>query len=154
MKISISTLVDQDFLSVKKEFNAQLLKTLSPPFPLVTIKKFGGISTSDEVSMELDFLFFKQTWDGVIIDHKQTDEEFYFIDKGTKLPFFLKNWQHKHRLINKGLQTLIIDEIDYTSSNKLTTLLLYPIMIGQFLYRKPIYKRYFGKKVIPALTQV
>jgi len=154
MKISISTLVDQDFLSVKKEFNAQLLKTLSPPFPMVTIKQFGGISTNDKVSMELDFLFFKQNWDGEIIDHRQTEEEFYFIDEGTRLPFFLKSWQHKHRLINKGHQTLIIDEIDYTSSNKLTTLLLYPVMIGQFLYRKPIYKRYFAKKEMPVLSQV
>ncbi|KEO73130.1 SRPBCC family protein [Anditalea andensis] len=146
MKISISTLVDRDFISVKNGFNAQLLKSLSPPFPKVTIKIFGGISTSDKVSMELDFLFFKQTWDGIITDHLQTDEEFYFIDKGTRLPFFLKEWQHKHRIINKGGKTLIVDEINYKSMNKLMTALLYPVMIGQFLYRKPIYKRYFSLK--------
>jgi len=154
MKISISTLVDQDFISVKKEFNANLLKRLSPPFPKVTIKRFDGISTSDLVSMELDFLFFKQTWDGEIIDHRQSDDEFYFIDKGTRLPFFLKTWQHKHRLIYRGDQTLIVDEIEYTSSNRLMTLVLYPVMIGQFLYRKPIYKRFFSKKRVPALSQV
>ena len=152
MKISVSTLVDQDFISVKKEFNAQLLKRLSPPFPKVTIKKFDGISTSDLVSMELDFLFFKQTWDGEIIDHRHSDDEFYFIDKGIRLPFFLKSWQHKHRLINKGEQTLIVDEIDYRSSNRLLTILFYPVMLGQFWYRKPIYKRYFSKKQIPALS--
>jgi len=154
MKISISTLVDQDFFSVKKAFNADLLKTLSPPFPKVTIKRFDGISTSDEVSMELDFLLFKQTWDGEIIDHRQTDEEFFFVDIGTKLPFFLKSWQHKHRLINKGDQTLIVDEINYRSINKVVTLLLYPVMIGQFLYRKPIYKKYFAKKKQISLSQV
>jgi len=152
MKISISTLVDQDFLLVKNQFNSQLLKTLSPPFPKVTIKRFDGISTSDLVSMELDFIFFKQIWDGEIIDHRHTEEEFYFIDKGTKLPFFLSSWQHKHRLINKGDQTLIVDEIEYKSSNKLMTLVLYPVMIGQFLYRKPIYKRFFSKKKV--LSQV
>jgi ligand-binding SRPBCC domain-containing protein len=154
MKISIATLVDQDFLSVKKAFNAHLLKTLSPPFPKVTIKRFDGISTSDEVSMELDFIFFKQTWDGEIIDHRQTDQEFYFVDIGTKLPFFLKSWQHKHRLINKGNQTLIVDEINYRSINRVMTLLFYPVMIGQFLYRKPIYKKFFAKKNKSALSQV
>ncbi|HSJ67840.1 MAG TPA: hypothetical protein VK921_09200 [Anditalea sp.] len=154
MKISISTLVDQDFLSVKNEFNAQLLKRLSPPFPKVTIKRFDGISTSDKVSMELDFLFFKQMWDGDIIDHLQTDEEFYFIDIGTKLPFFLKSWQHKHRLIKHGDRTVIVDEIDYKSTNKLMTLIFYPVMIGQFLYRKPIYKKYFSKKSLRILPQM
>jgi len=153
MKISISTLVDQDFLSVKKEFNANLLKTLSPPFPKVTIMRFDGIETSDEVGMELDFLFFKQTWDGEIIDHLQTENEFYFVDRGTMLPFFLKSWQHKHRLINKGEQTLIVDEINYRSINRVMTVLLYPVMIGQFLYRKPIYKKFFSKKKNMPLTQ-
>jgi len=150
----MSTLVDQDFLSVKEQFNAELLKSLSPPFPKVTIRRFDGIHTGDKVSMELDFVFFKQQWDGDIIDDRQTDQEFYFIDIGTKLPFFLKTWQHRHRLINKGEQTLIVDEIDYQSNNKLMTILFYPAMVLQFLYRKPIYKRIFAKKDSVQLSKV
>jgi ligand-binding SRPBCC domain-containing protein len=143
MKINIETRVQQYYLKVKEGFNETLFTKLSPPFPPVKLLRFDGSKKGDLVSLELNFLFFKQKWTSEITEDKTTDQEFYFIDKGVELPFFLKEWQHKHRIINSGTGSIIRDEITYKSGFSLMTLLLYPALFIQFLYRKPIYKKIF-----------
>lgn len=144
MQINISTTVSQHYLEVKEGFNQDLFSTLSPPFPPVKLLRFDGSKKGDIVSLELNFIFFKQIWTSEITDDQTTDSEFYFVDKGIKLPFFLGKWQHKHRLINKGKsETEIRDEIEYKGSVWFLTPLLYPVLYLQFLYRKPIYRRIF-----------
>jgi ligand-binding SRPBCC domain-containing protein len=137
MKINISTPVQQDYLSVKKGFNESLFLKLNPPFPPVKLLRFDGSSKGDTVILELNFLLFKQQWvSDITADH--TDElEFYFIDEGRKLPFFLKEWRHKHRIINAGTCSIIKDEIEFKAPAGVLTLLL---------YRKPIYKKIFCVK--------
>lgn len=99
--------------------------------------------TGDMVSLELNFILFKQVWTSAIIDQKTTETEIYFIDQGTKLPFFLKAWHHKHRLIRQGEGTVIADEITFETPNRLLDYVMYPLMWAQFAYRKPIYRRAF-----------
>ncbi len=147
MQITISTKVSQHFLQVKEGFNQDLFSSLSPPFPPVKLLRFDGSEKGDIVSLELNFLLFKQIWTSEIIEDHSNESEFYFVDKGIKLPFFLGYWQHKHRLINKGKsETEIRDEIHYLGANWFLTPLLYPILYLQFLYRKPVYRRIFSKK--------
>lgn len=143
MKINIETKVDLDYLTVKEGFNETLFTKLSPPFPPVKLLRFDGSKKGDIVSLELNFLLFRQKWTSEIIEDKTTSKEFYFVDKGVQLPFFLKEWHHKHRLVKEGDNTLIRDEISYTGGNGIFTVLLYPALYLQFLYRKPIYKKIF-----------
>lgn len=145
MKIFIETPVEQDYLTVKAGFDQTLFTKLSPPFPPVKLLRFDGSKTGDLVTLELNFIFFKQKWTSKITDDQTDEKEFYFIDKGTTLPFFLKSWEHKHRIIKKGKGTIIRDEITYQGPFGLMTLLLYPALYLQFLYRKPIYKKLFKK---------
>ncbi|RAI95159.1 SRPBCC family protein [Algoriphagus yeomjeoni] len=144
MKINLSTQVNQDYLSVKKGFDETLFTKLSPPFPPVKLARFDGSEVGDLVSLELNFIFFKQKWTSEISESKTTEAEYYFVDKGTILPFFLKKWRHKHRIIKKGNQAIIRDEIEFSAPFGLATLLLYPAIYLQFLYRKPIYKKIFA----------
>jgi ligand-binding SRPBCC domain-containing protein len=144
MKISISTVVGMPAEKVWEGFNESLFKKLAPPFPLLKLLRFDGNMPSDEVHIELNFLLFKQLWHSRITAQQSNEQEIYFIDEGVKLPFFLKNWVHKHRLIrtaNGG--TELIDEINYQSPNLIIDWLLYPAMLGQFLYRKPVYRKVF-----------
>lgn len=143
MKILISTPVEQDYLSVKEGFNENLFLQLSPPFPPVRLLRFDGSAKGDTVILELNFLLFKQNWVSEITDDQTNENEFYFIDEGVELPFFLKKWKHKHRIIRAGNQSIIRDEIEYQGPFGLMTLLLYPALLLQFLYRKPIYKKIF-----------
>lgn len=145
MKLTISTFVEQDYLSVKEGFKESLFVKLSPPFPPVKLLRFDGSAAGDLVSLELNFILFKQKWVSEIREDKLTDQEFYFIDEGVELPFFLKKWTHKHRILKNGTGAEIRDEIEYQGPFFLLTWLLYPAMLLQFAYRKPIYKKIFRR---------
>jgi ligand-binding SRPBCC domain-containing protein len=144
MKITIETPVNQDYLQVKEGFNETLFKKLSPPFPPVKLLRFDGSTKGDLVTLELNFIFFKQKWTSEIMEDQTTDKEFYFIDKGIELPFFLKKWTHKHRIVKDGENSIIRDEINYQAPFWVLTWILYPAMLLQFAYRKPIYKKIFS----------
>lgn len=143
MKLTIRTPVTAPLSVVWAGFDRDLFNRLSPPFPPVKVLRFDGCMTGDVVSLELNFILFKQVWNSDIIDQQTTDDEIYFIDQGTKLPFFLKAWHHKHRLIRQGTGTVIADEITFRTPNRLLDYVMYPLMWAQFAYRKPIYKRVF-----------
>lgn len=143
MNIKISTKVNQSLFKVWKGFDLALFSTLAPPFPPVKVKEFGGCLKGDKVHLELDFLLFKQDWISDIIDQKQTESEIYFIDEGTKLPFFLSYWHHRHGMVKDGEGTIIIDDINFKTPTILTDYLFFPLMYLQFLYRKPIYRKVF-----------
>jgi ligand-binding SRPBCC domain-containing protein len=143
MKINISTRVDKSYLEVKEGFTEKLFLNLNPPFPPVRLLQFDGSSKGDIVSLELNFFIFKQKWTSEITADHTDENEFYFIDEGIELPFFLKKWKHKHRIIKSGSGSLIKDEIEYKGTFGLMTLLLFPVLYGQFLYRQPIYKKVF-----------
>ncbi len=145
MKITIQTAVNQSFRQVWAGFDETLFKRLAPPFPPVRVVRFDGCLAGQVVDLELNFILFKQNWTSHIIEQRETVTEIYFIDKGTKLPFFLSFWQHKHRLIQQGEGTIIADEITFQTPFILTNYLMYPLLWVQFLYRKPIYKKAFDK---------
>ncbi len=145
MKITLTTQVEQHFLKVKDGFNEDLFSALNPPFPPVKLLRFDGSKKGDLVSLELNFIFFRQIWTSEITNDHTSDKEFYFIDEGKKLPFFLKKWKHTHRIVANGpVLAEIRDEIEYSGHNKLMDLILYPALFFQFYMRKPIYKKYFS----------
>lgn len=141
--ITISTQVRQNFRSVIQGFNQDLFLQLNPPFPPVQLIRFDGCKKGDVVSLELNFIFFKQPWESLIVEDDLTEKEFYFIDEGIKLPFFLKYWRHKHRIIKNGKGAMIVDDITFRSPFWMMDFLLYPVLWLQFLYRNPVYKKVF-----------
>jgi ligand-binding SRPBCC domain-containing protein len=92
----------------------------------------------------LNFILFKQDWISDIIDQNALESEIYFVDEGSKLPFFLSYWKHRHRMIKDGKGTIIIDDITFKTPSILSDYLFYPLMYLQFLYRKPIYQKVFS----------
>lgn len=144
MRLTISTSVQQSIQQVWAGFNQTLFGKLSPPFPPVRVVRFDGSQIGDEVHLELNFLLFKQNWISEIIDQKTTKYEIYFIDEGTRLPFFLSYWHHKHRLVSTEAGSKIIDEITFRTPSILTDYLFFPLLYFQFLYRKPIYRKTFS----------
>lgn len=145
MKLIVETVVAQNYLQVKEGFTESLFLKLNPPFPPVKLIRFDGSEIGDLVSLELNFLLFKQNWTSKITESQLTEREYFFVDEGIQLPFFLNSWKHKHRLVKNGNQCLIRDEITYQGPNKVITALLFPVLKGQFLYRKPIYQKLFGR---------
>lgn len=144
MNIKISTQVESSINQVWEKFDITLLKKLAPPFPLMKVLKYEGNKKGDLVSFELSFLLFKQIWTSKITESHQNGKHAYFIDEGLELPFFLKDWKHKHLIEeNKEGKTEIIDLIHYKTPFVWLDYLMYPLMYVQFAYRIPIYKRFF-----------
>ncbi len=147
MNITIKTLVDQRLPEVIAGFNGDLFLKLNPPFPKVRLIQFDGCKTGDLVSLELNFLLFKQVWTSEITEDFSDSEQFFFVDQGVKLPFFFKTWKHKHILQVRDDKTVITDDITYQTPSLLTDWLMYPLLYLQFLYRKPVYRKVLGLRV-------
>lgn len=143
MKIAIETPVELGYLDVKSGFDAALFLQLSPPFPPVKLLRFDGSQKGNIVMLELNFGFFRQKWTSEITEESTTALEFYFIDEGIQLPFFLKKWRHRHRVISTGIGSIIRDEIEFEARVGSLSFLLFPVLWLQFYYRKAIYRRYF-----------
>jgi len=147
VNITIKTLVDQRLPEVIAGFNGDLFLKLNPPFPKVRLIQFDGCKTGDLVSLELNFLLFKQVWTSEITEDFSDSEQFFFVDQGIRLPFFFKTWKHKHMLQVRDDKTVITDDITYQTPSLLTDWLMYPLLYLQFLYRKPVYRKVFGLRV-------
>ena len=144
MTIHLETAVNQDFMSVWNGFDADLFVALAPPFPIVTLKQFDGCKTGDKVKIELNALVTTLYWNAKIIAHDITENHAQFIDVADdEAPFFIKDWKHTHTIAKAKQGSVIIDHIEYKTYNMITDLFFYPLFLLQFLYRKPIYKRYF-----------
>jgi ligand-binding SRPBCC domain-containing protein len=145
LKTNVSLPPDQ----VWAQFDEQLFKKLAPPFPRIRLLRFDGSTTGCTVEVELNFLLFRQIWQSEIIDHGTTEEEIWFVDRGSKLPFFLRFWIHRHRLMRTSYGstpgTQIVDDIEYRTGSVILDYLMYPLMWAQFAYRGPIYRRAFNK---------
>lgn len=150
MKIYIETPVASSYKEVMAGFDRNLFEALTPPGAKVELLRFDGSSLGDIVHLRLKLLWVIETdWISDIVEEGTNDQEAYFVDQGTHLPFFLSAWRHRHVVKNVGDGSIIIDDIEFTAHNKLFSLLLYPMLYLQFLYRKPIYQKFFGKRSIP-----
>lgn len=147
MRFTIITPVAMDYQQVAQNFGQSLFEKLNPPFPPVKLLRFDGNIKGDQVHLELNFIFFKQVWKSLITENDSTASEIYFVDEGIQLPFFLSYWRHKHRIVKKGQGSAIIDDITFRSPFFLFDFLLYPVLYLQFLYRKPVYKKFFSQKI-------
>lgn len=143
MHLTLKTSVEANLPQVREGFNQSLFLALNPPFPTVKLLQFDGCATGDIVSLELNFLLFKQEWTSEITEDDSSIERWYFVDMGIKLPFFLKIWEHKHIVEQQVSGAVIIDKIHYRTGTLLTDLLMYPVLALQFAYRKPIYRKHF-----------
>jgi len=144
MRLIISTPVNSTPMQVFRQFDQSLFLKLAPPFPPVKLIRFDGCRQGDVVSLQLNFLLFKQLWTSSITEQETTTEAIWFVDQGTQLPFFLTFWNHKHLIQKTEAGSVIVDEITFQSPWFLPEFLLYPVLWLQFVYRKPIYKKVFG----------
>lgn len=144
MQFTITTRVGQPYKTVLNGFNRALFLALKPPLIPMKLLRFDGCNTGDEVHLNLGF---GQEWISVITESGSTPNGYYFIDKGKKLPFFLRSWQHKHSITaaeDNPNESLITDCITYQSHHILLNLLLYPLLYVQFAWRKPVYRQFFS----------
>ena len=146
MRITLRTPVQGHYQAVLARFDQSLFEQLTPPGAQVKLKRFDGSKPGDVVHIQLKlFGFIKQDWVSEITEVHQTERRAWFTDEGTRLPFFLSEWQHRHIVENHGSHSIIVDDIHFRSPSLVLDPLLFPVLWLQFAWRKPVYQRIFGK---------
>jgi ligand-binding SRPBCC domain-containing protein len=143
MKIQINSTVKTSYQRVTEGFNEKLFRYLLPPESVAKLVRYDGEEPESKIHIRF-YLPWKSDWISRITESKKQANEYYFIDKGVKLPFGLKQWTHKH--IIKRISTeesMIVDEIDFSTGFNLTDFLVYPFLYFAFLPRKRSYRKYF-----------
>lgn len=144
MKIKIQTLVHGHFHEVYKKFDQDLFLKLTPPLVKINLARFDGCKPGDEVHLDMTFLGKKDRWVSKIVKASECSYEKYFVDEGEVLPPPLKHWRHKHVVIKSGnSKCFIVDDINYTTDIPPLDVILYPFIYLSFLYRRPVYRKYF-----------
>jgi ligand-binding SRPBCC domain-containing protein len=138
MNIILRSKVNGDLKAVYNRFDAKLFKYLLPPG--AQLIEFGGSNKGDVVHLKLPIA---GEWISEITENGISAETCYFIDEGRQLPFPLKKWRHKHILHAAGENTIIEDNMTFSTGNSLTDLLFYPVLLLSFLPRIWQYKSYF-----------
>jgi ligand-binding SRPBCC domain-containing protein len=143
MHFIISTTVNGHYKKVMAAFDLQLFKALQPKGITMQIEKFTGSKKGDAVHIKF-IKPFAAEWISEITNDGENETESFFIDKGTKIPFGIAQWQHKHIVKNKSATSCeIIDDITFEGVNKIWSILLWPALYISFLQRKAVYKKYF-----------
>jgi len=147
MNLTLRTPVQGNYKDIIAAFDRQLFEALKPPVGEMEIVEFTGSSRGDKVHIQFHSPI-KAEWISDIVEDEITDQRAWFVDVGVKLPWPLKTWKHRH-IVEKidDTNSMIVDDITFSGTNFLLSLLLYPALFIGFYPRKKIYKEYFGKLV-------
>jgi ligand-binding SRPBCC domain-containing protein len=143
MRLRLAAEVEGNFKDVMSAFDRNLFEALKPPAGQMEIVQFTGSKKGDVVHLRFVKPIHAE-WISEIVEDGESEEECWFVDKGTTLPWPLQTWTHKH--IVKKIDTntsVIVDDMSFTGKNPFLTLLLYPALFIGFYPRKKVYKRYF-----------
>lgn len=143
MNLILKTPVKGNYKNVMAAFDRSLFEALKPPIGEMEIVAFTGSKKGDKVHLKFHSPI-KADWISDIVEDGMNDQRAWFVDVGTKLPWPLKTWNHKH-IVEKidDENSLIIDDITFTGSNPILSLFLFPAIFLGFYPRKKIYRNYF-----------
>jgi ligand-binding SRPBCC domain-containing protein len=140
MNITLKSKVRGELPAVFERFDADLFRYLLPPG--AQLIEFGGSKQGDIVHLKLPIA---GEWVSKITEDGSSYEKSYFIDEGRKLPFPLKEWRHKHILHRDGNNTIIEDNMNFSTGNSLLDVLFYPVLFLSFYPRVWQYSQYFKR---------
>lgn len=143
MNVTLKTKVNGNYKDVMAAFDRNLFEALKPPFGQMDIVTFTGSKKGDKVHLKF-VQPFKAEWISDIVEDGQTDNEAWFVDVGTSIPWPLQTWRHKH-IVQKVDEnnSIIVDDMTFTGKNIFLSIILIPGIFLAFYPRKLVYKRYF-----------
>ena len=153
MNFTLKTSVKGNYKKVMAAFDKRLFEALKPPFGKMEIVEFTGSKKGDRVHIKLHSPI-KAEWISDITEDEVTNEMASFVDVGVKLPWPLVTWTHRH-IVEKidAENSMIIDDISFTASNSILSLIMFPAIFLGFYPRKKIYQDYFKNLYDRKITQ-
>lgn len=147
MRLLLTTLVrEPDFRRVMAAFDENLFRALAPPFPRLRVVRFDGCRPGDLVQVEMSWLVVRQAWTSHITEAGENEHEAWFVDEAQPAPWPFRQWRHRHLVgMASGGGTSITEDLTYATASPLFDWLVRPAVWALLAYRKPIYRRWFGK---------
>ena len=148
-RIYLKTLVQGKPSAIMARFDKSLFEHLTPPGAGVKLLRFDGSKKGDQVHIQMSLMLglIKQNWFAQITEDGENESSSWFVDEGTKLPFFLSKWRHRHVAEAAGPDSsYIIDDIHFRAPLMILDPFLYPVMWLQFAWRRPVYRKIFGRR--------
>ncbi len=144
MNVILKSPVKGNYKTVMAAFDRNLFEALKPPQGEMEIVEFTGSKKGDKVHMQF-ISPVKAEWISDIVEDGISEKQAWFKDVGVKLPWPLATWTHRH-IVEKVDEnnSVIIDDMTFTGTNPLLSLLLYPAIFLGFYPRKKVYREYFN----------
>lgn len=144
MNLQLKTTVKGNYRDIIRRFDRRLFEALAPRQAKMEIVTFTGSEKGDKVHIKFTSPV-RAEWISTITENEINDQEAFFTDEGTQLPFPISYWKHKHivRKISEDT-SVIIDDITFKAQNPVLTILMCPAIFMGFYPRKKIYKKYFS----------
>lgn len=144
-ELRFQTCLSRPFQEVKNRFNEDLFRFLAPIFPRVTIQQYDGQEPGNLIWVRLNFFLFAWDWKSLIQDKTENEAFMEFVDVGLKIPPFLSEWRHTHRIDSIGNQTVITDSIQWKAGKFWPDKLVHLMLWMQFRGRPGLYKSWFER---------
>jgi ligand-binding SRPBCC domain-containing protein len=144
MHFRIHTLVAGDIRTVFEKCDETLFLRIKPFFIGLKVLRFDGCRPGDEVHLEMTILGRKQIWISRVTELRETPDEIAFTDEGVRLPWFLRSWKHRHRIVRSQGGSVLVDDLTYQSPFQTLGWLLFPVLYLQFYLRKHRYRAFFA----------
>ena len=130
-------------MDVYEHFDRDLFVYLLPPG--ARLLRFDGSGKDDIVHIQFTFPL-KTEWISRIVQTTREPGHAWFVDEGVKLPFRLKDWEHKHHVYEEDAgHSKIVDEIQFSTGSAVIDILMYPFLLSAFLPRVWQYRKYFKR---------
>ena len=143
--IKTKTNISKPFSVVKKAFvdkQGELLQSLLPPF--CKLLHYKGVRRGAIIKISL----FGKKCTFKVVTYSTSNDKLYFNDiiKEGKL-LGISFWSHRHK-INKlsDNDTVIIDEVTFTSRNRYKDFILHVLFLASFIVRSIQYKIFFFRR--------
>jgi len=144
VKLKLETKVPGHYKEIMELFDLKLFEALKPKGANMEIVEFTGSKKGDTVHIRFVSPI-KAVWISKITEHGADAQKAYFVDEGATLPWPLKKWKHIH-IVEKidDTNSLIVDDISFTSNNRILDFFIYPALYLGFYPRKAVYRKYFS----------
>jgi len=144
LQFSIESKVPYAFEFVSQNFGEELFEALAPAFPPSELVHFDGDRVGGLVKIRLGVGALSKVWVSEIISREVSDMKVEFVDVGRALPPPLKKWRHRHVIEHLSKEeTLITDDIQFSTGLKALDYIMHPVMKTMFAMRKPAYVKFY-----------
>jgi ligand-binding SRPBCC domain-containing protein len=144
MQFAYRTLVGQPPDTVFPVFGeAAFVESLAPALMGLRVIRIG-LALGDEIEVRFEGLGPRGPWVSRIESLERTPDEIWFVDRSIRLPWPFATFRHRHGFVAKGSGTVLVDDVTFTTSQRVLGPFVSAGLRLSFGFRRGRYRARFG----------